>query len=151
MTYCHIINFFLDIGKLFIRRVMRILLIALLAPAFAYASCENSDLKVSVNLTSKTFDNSYEDEAVNFAKGDSIVVLEKSSNQEYTYATGTFSNDGFGNFSVESEEFLATGIYLDHDHEVWHTDGLSGEFITPKKTYDLASLICSFDDLFLID
>lgn len=130
---------------------MRILLIALLAPALSFANCENTDLRVSVNLTSKTFDNSYEDEVVKFAKGDSIVVLEKSSNVEYTYGSGTFFNDGFGNFSVVSGEALGTGIYFDHDHEVWHTDGLSGEFITPKKNYDLASLICSFDELFLID
>jgi hypothetical protein len=128
-----------------------LLLLTLLSSTLSFANCENEELKIEINITETTFDESYGSEQAQFSDGDNIIVLEKSTNTEFVFKKGTLFNDGAGNFSVEASDFIASDVYVDHDHETWHTDGLNGGFTSPTKDYDLSSLKCNFDDLFSIN
>jgi hypothetical protein len=128
-----------------------LLLLTVLSSSLSFANCENEELKIQINITNATFDESYDEEQASFSVGDNVTVFEKSTNQEYILEDGILYTDGAGNFTVEAKDFVTSDIYVDHDHEVWRTDGLSGGFTSSTKDYDLSSLKCSFDDLFIID
>lgn len=126
----------------------------LLSSLSAMAVCENTELKIQANISENDFDQSYDQEKVDLSLDKSEVQITIKSNGEPIILKDIFfENDGAGNFTLTSKSLSKNlSLYLDHDHEVWHTDGLSGGFTSSEGIdYSFENIKnCSFDDLFII-
>lgn len=127
---------------------MKFLMLTLLISSSAFATCENEELTIQVNVSEKTFNEAYESESAIFSADDHIHVTLKETKEVFVLSEGVFYADGAGNFSANAQHLMIASAELDHDHEVWHTSGLWGSFETQEKSYDLSSIICEYTDLF---
>lgn len=114
------------------------------------ATCIEGNQKLEIQITSATFDASYDSEEESLSPGDKAIFEIDGEITEFDI--GSFTNDGAGNFGIKAiSSEKATYIEVDHDHEAWQ-DGLIG-YVTleDNRIIDLNSFkTCSFDDLFTI-
>lgn len=129
---------------------MMTLIFTLLIAQSAFALCGNDKIVIQAVVTSETSDLAYGDEISSFRSGDVISVYEIETGKSIYLTTGTFEDDGAGNYTISASNNKGQSIDFTHDHETWHTDGLYGSYrSTTGEKVDLYDMICDYDDLFL--
>ena len=128
-----------------------LILSAIISTTYSYANCENDNLVLRILLSEETFQESYYADTVELSENDSIVILEKHNQRTTILTYGTLINNGHGNFTLAAENDSNFSMYIDHDHEIYRSQGVRGGFNTPEFKYDFVNMYCSFEDLFLIN
>lgn len=115
------------------------------------AACKNSEVEIEVHLSDATYSIGYDFGESELYSEDQIIVKDLLTSKVYILSKGYYTDDGAGNFGVEAtSEDGSVELDVFHDHEVWHSEGLSGSVTIDNKIIDLANIKdCSFDDLFL--
>lgn len=123
----------------------------LLASYFSQAACKNTEVEIEVHLSFATYSIGYDFGESELYSEDQIIVKDLLTSKVYILSKGYYTDDGAGNFGVEAtSEDGSVQLDVFHDHEVWHSEGLSGTVKIDSKTVDLANIKdCSYDDLFL--
>ena len=89
------------------------------------AACQNDQVSVEIHLSNKTTDAGSEFGSTNLTSTDQVIIKDILAGVTWRYSSGTFEDDGFGNFGVTT--FLMNlerlSLMFFHDHETWHTEG----------------------------
>ena len=136
-----------------------LLVIALLSifPFQGFAICNDGQVGILVLLSHATSDKAYENGEAPLGAGDLVRVYEYKSGELFHLENlkhGYLTDDTSGNYSLTASadsSHTAPKISFYHDHETWNEDGLSGQYTSKSgKKYDLSSLICHWDELFIL-
>ena len=64
------------------------------------AACQNDQVSVEIHLSNKTTDAGSEFGSTNLTSTDQVIIKDILAGVTWRYSSGTFEDDGFGNFGV---------------------------------------------------